>query len=79
MLAELKPSQFQKIFVIGLPSRTDRRDAMSLAAAYSGVDIEYIDGVTNVANKTLPPGGVENGINAGSLGCWRAHMNVIRL
>ena len=52
---------------------------MSLAAAYTGLDIEYMDGVTNVANKTLPPGGVEVGMNAGSLGNWRAHLNVIRL
>jgi len=72
-------SQFQKIFVIGLPSRTDRRDSMSLAAAYTGLDIEYIDGVTAVENKTLPPGGLDGGFNAGSIQAWRAHMNAMRL
>lgn len=71
-------SQFQKIFVIGLPSRTDRRDSMSLAAAYAGLEIEYFDGVTAVENITLPPGGVERGLDSGSIGVWRTHMNVMR-
>jgi hypothetical protein len=65
--------------VIGLPARTDHRDSMSLAAAFSGLEIEYIDGVTSVENKTLPPGGVERGLNKGSIYGWRAHMNVMRL
>jgi hypothetical protein len=51
---------------------------MSLAAAFSGLEIEYIDGVTSVENKTLPPGGVEKGLNNGSIYGWRAHMNVMR-
>jgi hypothetical protein len=71
--------QFQKMFVIGLPSRTDRRDSMSLAAAYTGLEIEYVDGVTAVENKTLPPGDLERRPNAGSIRAWRAHMNVMRL
>jgi hypothetical protein len=70
--------QFQKMFVIGLPSRTDRRDSMSLAAAYTGLEIEYVDGVTDVDNKTLPPGGLERGPDAGSIRAWRAHMNLMR-
>lgn len=51
---------------------------MSLAAAYSGLAIEYIDGVTEVDDKTLPPGGVDKGLNKGSIYAWRAHMNVLR-
>lgn len=70
--------QFQKIFVINLPSRTDHRDSMSLAAALSDLDIEYIDGVTEVLEKTLPPGGKETTLNKGNLGAWRAHVNVMR-
>lgn len=70
--------QFQKIFVINLPSRTDHRDSMSLAAALSDIDIEYIDGVTEVLEKTLPPGGKETNLSKGSLGAWRAHVNVLR-
>lgn len=71
--------KFQKIFVIGLPARTDHRDSMSLAAALTGLSIEYVDGVTSVDNKTLPPGGVEKGLNEGSIFGWRAHMNVLRM
>lgn len=52
---------------------------MSLAAAFSGLNIEYVDGVTSVENKTLPPGGMDRGLNAGSIYGWRAHMNVLRL
>ena len=52
---------------------------MSLAAAYTGLEIEYVDGVTEFENKTLPPGGLVGGFNAGSIQAWRAHMNVMRL
>jgi hypothetical protein len=52
---------------------------MSLAAAYSGLEIEYVDGVSDVDNKTLPPNGLESGLNAGSIRAWRAHMNAVRL
>jgi hypothetical protein len=64
--------------VLGLASRTDRRDSMSLAAAYSGLDIEYVDGVTALSDKVLPPGGSERGLNNGSLYAWRTHMNALR-
>jgi hypothetical protein len=46
---------------------------MSLAAVFSGLEIEYIDGVTSVEDQTLPPGGVERGLNKGSIYGWRAH------
>jgi len=67
---------FQKIFVISLPSRTDHRDAMSLAAALTGLDFEFVDGVTDVSRRALPPGGENLGLSDGALGNWRAHMNV---
>jgi hypothetical protein len=70
--------QFQKIFVINLPSRFDHRDSMSLAAAFSGLQVEYIDGVTGVSRDLLPPGGKEKNLKDGGLGAWRAHMNVLR-
>lgn len=50
-----------------------------MAAAYTGLKIEYVDGVTDVEAKTLPPGGLERPPNAGSVRAWRAHMNVMRL
>lgn len=70
--------QFEKIFVISLPSRTDQRDAMSLAAALTGIDVEYVDGVTNVSSQALPVGYDAVQLNRGSLNAWRAHMNVAR-
>ncbi|KAL2108729.1 hypothetical protein VUR80DRAFT_3437 [Thermomyces stellatus] len=36
---------FQEIFVINLPERTDRRDAMTLAAAVTDLSLTFIPGV----------------------------------
>ncbi|EME43425.1 glycosyltransferase family 25 protein, partial [Dothistroma septosporum NZE10] len=69
---------FGKILVIGLPTRTDKRDGVALAAAFSGMDVEFIDGVTDVDPKTLPPGGEGSGRSAGEFGSWRAHMNAVK-
>ncbi|KAL1616924.1 hypothetical protein SLS54_008129 [Diplodia seriata] len=52
---------------------------MSLAAALTGLDIEYVDGVTEVDEKALPPGAEETNLAKGSLYAWRAHMNVLRM
>lgn len=52
---------------------------MSLAAALTGLEVEYVDGVTQVEEKALPPGAMEAQLNAGSIGAWRAHINVVRL
>ena len=71
--------KFQKIFVIGLKSRTDRRDSMSLAAALTGIDVQYVDGITAVENKTLPPGGNERQLSREGIYSWRAHANVLRM
>ncbi|KAK7732139.1 hypothetical protein SLS57_001119 [Botryosphaeria dothidea] len=51
---------------------------MSLAASFSDLQIEYVDGVTEVDEKTLPPGAKEVDLKKGNLGAWRAHINVIR-
>ncbi|GAB1316338.1 hypothetical protein MFIFM68171_06548 [Madurella fahalii] len=69
---------FQSIFTINLPSRTDRRDAMTLAAALSGLDITWIDGVasTDVPDKVLPGG--DTTMKGGNRGSWRAHMNALQ-
>ena len=52
---------------------------MSLAAALTDLQIHYVDGVTEVDNKTLPSGGKEVKLESGGLGNWRAHMNIARL
>ena len=52
---------------------------MSLAAALTDLRIDYVDGVKEVDNKTLPPGGKEVNLDLGVLGNWRAHMNIARM
>ncbi|KAI1457082.1 glycosyltransferase family 25 protein [Annulohypoxylon moriforme] len=72
---------FEKIFVIGLPSRTDRRDGMVLAAALSNLEIEFIDGVDG---KSVPDKALLNSqeelkrLADPVIGAWRAHMNAIQ-
>ncbi|KAK4553311.1 hypothetical protein LTR86_009611 [Recurvomyces mirabilis] len=68
---------FQKIYAINLPSRTDHRDSISLAAHLTGLRVDYWDGVTSLESKTLPPGG-DKFTSKGALFAWRAHMNLLR-
>lgn len=72
--------QFEHIFVVGLPARSDRRDGMALGASLTGVKVEFIDGIagSDIAEKaiTLPKEG--KAIEGGSLGAWRAHINAIQ-
>ena len=50
-------AQFRKILIINLPSRTDHRDAMSLSAAVSNLQLDWIDDVSgdDVLEKALSP------------------------
>lgn len=52
---------------------------MSLAAALTGLRIDYIDGVLSVDEKSIPPGGKEVNLDPSNLGSWRAHMNIARM
>ncbi len=49
---------FQDIFVVSLPERTDWRDGLVLAAALSEIDLKFIDAVRGekVVDKALPLG-----------------------
>ncbi|KAI0881917.1 glycosyltransferase family 25 protein [Annulohypoxylon maeteangense] len=72
---------FEKIFVISLPSRTDRRDGMVLAAALSNLEIDFIDGVNgrDVPDKALLSSQEElKRLADPVIGAWRAHMNAIQ-
>ncbi|KAM3414313.1 hypothetical protein BST61_g10964 [Cercospora zeina] len=69
---------FQNIFIINLASRTDRKDAASLAAALTGLHVEFVQAATHVNKKAQPPGWQEANLNGGGAGAWRSHMNVIR-
>ncbi|KAK5949975.1 hypothetical protein OHC33_008936 [Knufia fluminis] len=70
--------RFQKVLAINLPGRTDHHDGLVLAAAVSGIELDFVDGVLgkDVADKVLPPSHVDD-LNAGTKGAWRAHMNAL--
>ena len=72
--------KFEKVFVVSLPTRTDRRDAIVLAATLSNFEIEFVDGVRGetVPDKVIPPGLGRGRFNDGEIGCWRAHANVLQ-
>jgi hypothetical protein len=73
-------NQFEKIFVINAPWQTDRKDSISLAASYSGISLNFVDGVDadNIHEKAFPPGDADRGLAKGLQGSWRAHMNALR-
>jgi hypothetical protein len=79
-LTFLPLTQFEKIFVVGLPERTDRRDGFVLSAALSNMDIELVDGVHGeaVPNKAIPAVGQHDRMPDPVIGCWRGHMNAIQ-
>ncbi|KAF2208124.1 glycosyltransferase family 25 protein [Cercospora zeae-maydis SCOH1-5] len=70
---------FEKIFVVNLASRTDRRDAATLAAALTGLQFEFVKAVTHVDKKFLPPPGTDKvNLKFGALAAWRSHANILR-
>lgn len=71
---------FSKIFVVGLPERSDKRDALSLTAALTGFHVDWVDGVKadTVVDKAVPFGIDRHGGFGSNLGSWRGHMNAIR-
>jgi hypothetical protein len=78
----LKKLQFQKPLVIIMPERTDRRDAVSLAAAVSNMNVEFEMGVRgeSILEDALPPGGQAERLKLGKgiEGSWRSHMNALQ-
>ena len=51
---------------------------MALAAAFSNLQVEFVDGVTHVDEKALPPGAKDRNMRDPVIGAWRAHMNALR-
>ncbi|KAB5566798.1 glycosyltransferase family 25 protein [Coniochaeta sp. 2T2.1] len=72
---------FEKILVVGMPARSDRRDGMFLGAALSEMEIEFVDSSdgTSVPDKALPmmDEARERPPNP-VVGSWRGHVNAIR-
>lgn len=71
---------FEKVIAIGLPERSDKRDALELMASLSGFDIEWVDGVkpSSIPSKAVPYGIDPSAVQDNFLGSWRGHMNAIR-
>ncbi|KAI0144529.1 hypothetical protein GGR57DRAFT_481772 [Xylariaceae sp. FL1272] len=71
---------FEKIFVINMPSRADRRDSTILAAALSDMDIEFVDGVNGgtIPDKALAKTFDYQRLDDPTLGAWRGHINAIQ-
>ncbi|KAK7999600.1 glycosyltransferase family 25 protein [Apiospora arundinis] len=71
---------FSKIFVIGLPERTDKRDALVLTSSLTGFSVEFVDGVRgdSVPEKAIPFGQNKDSLPVTYRGSWRSHMNVVR-
>ena len=48
--------QFEKVFVVSMPARTDKRDAVSISAAMTDFRFDWVDGVdgTLVSPKAIP-------------------------
>lgn len=71
---------FGKVFVIGLPERSDKRDAIALTSSLTGFDVEWIDGVRGetIPDKAVPFGIDRKKLMETNLGSWRGHMNAIR-
>lgn len=74
---------FEAIYVLGMPDRPDKRDAMELAATLTGLQLTWADGVDpkSMSPKAIPPARYAKGSLLkldGEVGCWRGHMNVLR-
>jgi hypothetical protein len=71
---------FEKVYVVNLPERSDKRDALSLIAALTGIKLHWTRAIkgSNVPDKALPIGVTRTGWHDGGIGSWRSQMNVIR-
>lgn len=71
---------FEKVLVVGLPERSDKRDALALASSLTGFTISWIDGVRgeSVVDKALPFGVDRVKLWENNVGSWRGHMNAVR-
>lgn len=73
------PAQFEKIFVISLPRRTDHRDRLSVASKVSNLTFEYVDGVpSGTVNKGSLPAAYNDKLQDTVISAWRAHVNVLK-
>lgn len=71
---------FQKVFAVGLPERTDKRDALTLTSSLVGFKIDWVNGVKgeSIPDKAVPFGTDRVKLWENNLGSWRGHMNAVR-
>ena len=71
---------FEKVFAVGLPERSDKRDALALTSSLTGFKVDWIDGVRgeSVVDKALPFGVDRAKLWENNVGSWRGHMNAVR-
>ncbi len=71
---------FEKVFAVGLPERSDKRDALTLISSLTGFKIDWIEGVRgeSVVDKALPYNVDRVKLWENNLGSWRGHMNAVR-
>jgi hypothetical protein len=69
--------QFQKIFVLNIKSRPDRRDRMLLGSKVSNLEFEFLEGAEEVPLKAMP-NGVDPNWSMGFRGAWRSHMDAMK-
>ncbi|KAI0536869.1 hypothetical protein GGR58DRAFT_514263 [Xylaria digitata] len=63
---------FEEIFVINLPSRQDRQNAMAMAGRVSNLTLTFVEGLTG---DSVPS---SHSSSAGARGSWGSHMNVLQ-
>ena len=70
---------FEKVFVISLPERTDKRDAITLMCAVSNITFEWSDGVKmdEMVSKAIPYGIHMENVHDNFVSNWRTHMNAV--
>jgi hypothetical protein len=71
---------FERVFAVGLPERTDKRDALALTSSLTGFKTDWVDGVRGqtILDKALPFGVDRLKLWESNLGSWRGHMNAVR-
>lgn len=68
------------MLAVGLPERSDKRDALTLISSLTGFKIEWVDGVKGetIKDKAVPYGVDRAKLWESNLGSWRGHMNAVR-
>ncbi|KAL8728881.1 MAG: hypothetical protein Q9166_005121 [cf. Caloplaca sp. 2 TL-2023] len=67
---------FEKVYVINLPKRTDKLDAIRLSASITGFNFDVIAGQNgaDMSPKALPGPFKDGDMHDSIVGCWRSHM-----